>query len=142
MGKKMSKGELRVMMGLATAALVIAGIIALAASMGVALTFAVLVLIGGGMAWNQHAQQQQRLAELRAKYGSEAIVQSIVHGQHWQGQTEEQLRDALGSPVEVDDKRLKTLRREIWKYQKTGVNRFRLRITLENGVVVGWDQKA
>lgn len=142
MGKKMSKREKRVITNLMVAAVLIACVIALIGSVGVALPLTVLLLIGGGIAWSKHEQQQRRLAELRAKYGSEEIVQRIVQGQHWQGQTEEQLRDSLGSPVEVDDKRLKTLRREIWKYQKTGVNRFRLRIALEDGVVVSWDKKA
>ena len=59
----------------------------------------------------------------------------------WQGQTEEQLLDSLGKPKDIDQKVLKTKTKEIWKYNETGKNRYALKITLENGKVVGWDQK-
>ena len=142
MRRKAHAAELRILKGFVIVALVTAGLIALVGSVGGAVSLAVLVLIVGGLVAVRHHHQQRRLEQLRAKYGSEAIVQRILQRQYWQDQTEDQLRDALGPPVEIDDKRLKTLRREVWKYQKTGVNRFRLRITLENGVVVGWESKA
>jgi thiol:disulfide interchange protein len=82
-----------------------------------------------------------RLAYLRSKYGDEAIVQGIMRRTFWQGQTMEQLQDSLGAPPSVDNNLLKTKKREVWKYQPNGVNRYRLRITLDNDVVVGWDQK-
>ena len=59
----------------------------------------------------------------------------------WQGQTQEQLMDSIGKPVDVDQKVLKTMEREIWKYQRTGTNRYRMRITIENGIVVGWEKR-
>ena len=89
----------------------------------------------------KYAQKQQRLAYLRTKYGDEKIVQRILQRSFWTGQTEEQLRDSLGAPVAVDNQLLKTMTREVWKYQRSGVNRYRLRITVENGRVAGWDQK-
>jgi hypothetical protein len=36
---------------------------------------------------------------------------------------------------------MKTKRREIWKYGRMGGNRYSLRVTLEQGVVVGWEEK-
>lgn len=87
------------------------------------------------------AKRRKRIAELRKKY-SEDVVQRILAGQVWQGQTEGQLIDTLGSPAEIDRKVLKTMRREIWKYGRKSAQRFRLRITVENGAVAGWDQKA
>ncbi|WP_113063881.1 hypothetical protein [Oleiagrimonas sp. MCCC 1A03011] len=69
-------------------------------------------------------------------------MQRIFEGYFWQGQTEEQLIDSLGPPVAKDHKLLKTIDRKVWKYQQTGVNRFYLRITVEDGHVMGWDKKA
>jgi hypothetical protein len=34
------------------------------------------------------------------------------------------------------------MRREIWKYGRISARRFRLRVTIDNGLVVGWDRKA
>ena len=59
----------------------------------------------------------------------------------WQGQTAEQLIDSLGRPEDIDQKILKTKKKEIWKYNHQGGNRYGLRITLDNDHVVGWDQK-
>lgn len=96
----------------------------------------VLLIVGA-----KHAQKQKRLAYLRAKYHDEEIVQQIYDGYFWEGQTEEQLRDSLGEPFAIDNKLLKTMTREVWKYHPSGINRYRLRITVENGRVAGWDKK-
>ena len=90
----------------------------------------------------KYNKKQQRLAYLREKYKDETLVQKIYDGYFWDGQTSEQLLDSLGSPEAVDKKLLKTKTKEIWKYNRQGVNRFALRITVENGYVVGWDKKA
>jgi hypothetical protein len=92
--------------------------------------------------WYRQRQKTKRLEYLRGKYHDEELVQKIFNGYFWQGQTAEQLEDSLGRPVAVDDKRLKTKTKEIWKYQHQSANRYALRITVENGVVIGWDQKA
>jgi hypothetical protein len=84
---------------------------------------------------------QERTAYLLNKYRNQSIVDAILSRQIWEDQTEEQLMDSLGRPVEVDDKVLKTKTKQVWKYGQTGVGRFRTRITLENGRVVGWEQK-
>ena len=117
------------------------------------------VLIGGvavvivGVAWlyiaRTSAKEKARLAaieerrqQLLSKYGGdERLVARIMGREIWQGQSHEQLRDSIGAPVDTDEKVMKKARREVWKYHQTGVNRFGLRITLEDGVVVGWDQK-
>jgi hypothetical protein len=87
-------------------------------------------------------QSRARLAYLRNKYGNEAIVQGIIQHHFWEGQTSEQLVDSIGNPASVDQKVLKTRKREIWKYNRQGVNRYGLRITLDGDIVVGWDQKS
>lgn len=85
--------------------------------------------------------QKAKFAELLDKYEDEAVVQRIMNGEFWENQTAEQLRDALGKPEAIDRKTMKTKSREVWKYQHRGANRYGLRITLENGLVSGWDQK-
>jgi len=64
-----------------------------------------------------------------------------MNGSFWQGQTYEQLIDALGSPADVDTKVLKQTVRETWKYQRRGERQVGLRIMFENNLVVGWEQK-
>lgn len=82
-----------------------------------------------------------RKAKLLEKYDDPAIVDLILRGGVWVGQSADQLRDSLGRPVDVDQKVLKTKIKETWKYNQTGKNRFALRVTLEQGRVVGWDDK-
>jgi uncharacterized membrane protein len=68
-------------------------------------------------------------------------VNRIIRKEFWQGQSEAQLLDSLGKPEQIDEQAMKSRTREIWKYQQEGANRFRLRVTLEDGFVVGWDLK-
>jgi hypothetical protein len=110
-------------------------------SIGVAGIIAAICLIVGLTIWYRHSKRQARLAYLRGKFGDEQIVQAIMAGRLWEGQTAEQLRESLGRAAAVDDNLLKTRKREVWKYEPSGVNRYKLRITLDNDVVVGWDHK-
>jgi cbb3-type cytochrome oxidase subunit 3 len=71
-------------------------------------------------------QVEARRASLTAKYSDEKLVDAIMRGSYWQGQTAEQLLDSLGAPVDVDEKVLKTKKREIWKYHQLTANRFGL----------------
>jgi len=96
--------------------------------------------IVGVAIWYQQNKKRQRLEYLRGKYKSEEIV--LFQGTIWQGQSDEQLRDTLGDPVAVDRAVYKAKKKETWKYRQTGANRFGLRITVEDGHVVGWDKKA
>jgi hypothetical protein len=81
------------------------------------------------------------LQYLMGKYGDATIVDHICNHRFWQGQTAEQLIDSLGPPHGVDKKLLKSINREVWKYNPRGVNRYGLRITLDNYIVTTWDQK-
>jgi len=78
---------------------------------------------------------------LTAKYKDAAIVEKLMQKTIWQGESSEQLIDSLGRPLDIDTKVMKTKTKEVWKYDQRGVNRYGLRITLENGVIVGWDKK-
>lgn len=108
---------------------------------GWVIPMAVVIGIIALVQWNKYAKKQRRLAYLRAKYHDEDVVQKINEGYFWTGQTQEQLRDSLGAPAAIDNKILKTMTREVWKYRPAGANRYRLRITVENGRVATWDQK-
>ncbi|MDD2660259.1 MAG: hypothetical protein PHY54_11375 [Methylococcales bacterium] len=102
----------------------------------------VFILIAIGLAALLSGHDNKRQEALLAKYNNAEVVDLIIKKSIWQSQTSEQLRDSLGQPSEIDRKVMKTKTREVWKYFKTGKRRFALRVTLENGVVVGWDKKA
>ncbi len=85
------------------------------------------------------AQEEMRKAGIRRRFGEDA--ERIISQTIWVGETEEQLRASLGDPLDVDQKVLKSKRREIWKYGSLGGNRYKTRITLEDGLVSGWDVK-
>lgn len=56
----------------------------------------------------------------------------------WSGQQSQQVRDSLGRPEAVETLARKTKTKEIWKYGHEGSNRYRLRITLDDGEVSTW----
>ena len=87
-----------------------------------------------------HKNKKRREA-LLAKYGDLKIVDMILGRMVWQGQTQEQLLDSLGRPLDIDQKVYKSKTKETWKYNQTGTNRFGLRVTVEDQLVVGWDKK-
>jgi hypothetical protein len=102
---------------------------------------AIIVLVSAGIIWLAHWQRQKRIQYLRQKYGDEETVRRILRRVLWQGETAEQLLDSIGNPVSTDNKVMATRRREVWKYRPAGRNRYSLRVTLDDGIVIGWDQK-
>lgn len=78
---------------------------------------------------------------LNEKYGDEAIVNAILSQKIWEGMTAAQLFDSIGEPEAIDQKYMKTKSREVWKYHHQGSNRYLLRVTLEDGLVAGWESK-
>ena len=91
---------------------------------------------------NNRIKEKKRREYLLRKYGDAEVVAKILNGYFWQGQTANQLLDSLGRPLDIDKKVFKTKRKEVWKYNSRGRNRYGLRITLENDIVVGWDNKS
>ena len=91
--------------------------------------------------WHAAYKTKKRREALMLKYGDEEIVEGIMRRAFWQGQTQEQLVDSLGNPVDIDNKVYKTKTKKTFKYNQTGKNRYGLKILLEDGLVVGWEKK-
>ncbi|KAF0230761.1 MAG: hypothetical protein FD175_1208 [Beijerinckiaceae bacterium] len=85
--------------------------------------------------------EKERYKFLMEKYNDDTIVNKIMKKEIWQGMTREQLIDCLGQPAELDTSVLKLKTKEIYKYHKTGKNRFSTRVVIENDIVVGWHLK-
>lgn len=91
----------------------------------------------------EHAKLEQERAELQQLrrgrliefYEDEEIVERIMRHEYWIGQTEDQLRDSMGDPEDIDSTETKRTRKEVWKYEQTRSNSYALKITLSNGVV-------
>jgi hypothetical protein len=100
----------------------------------------VLFILGaaiGGIAVVRNITRRKRRERLVAAYGEEA-ADRILARQVWQGMTDEQLIESWGLPADKDSEIKRTTAKETWKYNQTGKNRFRDRVYLENGVVIGW----
>ena len=97
-----------------------------------ALVFAALVGVWGYL---------QRRKQLTEKYGDPEIARRMMRRVLWQGETQEQLLESLGTPADIDQKILKTKSKEVWKYRPAGKNRFGRKVTLDDGIVVAWDIK-
>ena len=109
------------------------------AALGV-VVIGISALAAGIIVWIKRNRRKARLLYLSGKYDEESALR-IMQKTYWIGQTSEQLIDSLGEPDERDDRVSRTIRREIWKYRHKGANRYGLRITLDHGVVAGWDDK-
>ena len=82
-----------------------------------------------------------RRLSLMARYNDQKAVDMIMSKRIWEGMTSEQLVEAWGRPAEIDERVLKTKVAHVYKYGRTGRNAFRERVKLDDGVVVGWEQK-
>lgn len=85
----------------------------------------------------ERARVEAEVQRLIYLYGEDVAARILSH-QVWQGMTEEQLLESRGSPADVGREIIRERTRETWKYQQIGKNRFRERIYLENGIVIGW----
>lgn len=151
--KKMTKAESGAFGFLIIIGIVVFVIVEFFKAVGFVAPSVLLILGVGFYLWNKSRKEKEkaarvkaayehRVAYLREKYKDESIVDRILNENIWQGQTAEQLRDTLGAPLDTDSDVLKTKVKEVWKYRQFGVNRYGLRVKLENDLVVGWDEKA
>jgi hypothetical protein len=105
---------------------------------------------------NKAREKKGRIIRINAIYGNTEIAERIIKKTLWVGETAKQVIDSFGRPIAVDDHVLidwlgRTIpavahvleikRKQTWKYYQQGKNRFRLRIVIEDGVVVGWDKE-
>lgn len=107
---------------------------------GLSLIGYVLLAVVAYFAWEWLAPivaEHRRENRLRARYSGQTL-NDLIGKVIWEGETAEQVRDSLGPPVEIETQARKTKHKEVWKYGHEGGNRFRLRITLDDGQVVGW----
>ena len=103
------------------------------------ITLLILGAIGYG-AWRwlgpiitEH-RREQRLRERYSGQELEDLIAKVI----WEGESADQIRDSLGPPIAVESHTRKTKHKEVWKYGHEGGNRYRLRITLDDGQVVSW----
>lgn len=82
-----------------------------------------------------------RRLSLLARYNDHKAVDMIMSRRIWEGMTSEQLIESWGRPAEVDERVLKTKVAHVYKYGRTGKTGFRERVKLDDGIVVGWDQR-
>ena len=131
--------------GATVGSLLFAGVIYLIATavhaVGAAVILVAIIGVIVLVIWLQTAAKKKRIEYLTAKYNDATIVDNIYNRRYWQGQTVEQLVDSLGNPHGIDHKLLKTINRQVWKYNPRGVNRYGLRITVDDGIVRSWDHK-
>ena len=98
--------------------------------------------VEAGLEAERREQRSVRTEQLPSKRGpDEGLVAPVEREELWIGETADQLRNAYGEPDGVDVKPMKTRTREIWKYGRTGRNRYSTRITLDNGTVVRWQRR-
>ena len=142
MARRITKAQFSTLGTLLILGLIVGGIVKVFEAIGLVAPLVLVVIVIIGVAWYKYTKHQKRLKYLREKYQDEELVQRIAEGYFWQGQTAEQVIDSIGNPVDVDKKMLKTKKKEVWKYNHRGANRYGLRITLENSIVVEWDKKA
>ena len=141
MAKRITKAEANLIVLLIIVGLPIYGVVKLGETVGWPVFLIISICLLSLCIYLSAHFRKKRFEELMRKYNDKEIVDLIMSRSFWQGQTTEQLLDSLGRPYDVDEKVMKTRKREVWKYQHRGHNRYGLRITLDNDIVVGWDQK-
>lgn len=101
----------------------------------------IIVVCGVSYFIYKFVQKKNYEKRIHAKYIDNDIATKVISNQIWQGQTEEQLKDSLGYPVDIDRTVLKTKTKEVWKYHKKSAKRYGLKVMLDNGIVTGWENK-
>jgi hypothetical protein len=87
---------------------------------------------------------QERRAErdrdrfIREHFGESPYLSDILNRRIRVGMSEDELIASWGSPIEVDERVLKTKVVHTYKYAQVSARTFRQRVKLEDGLVVGW----
>lgn len=125
--------------------LVVVGVLLLVGSwlLSDGLPFLIVILILA-VAWKllslqtAERRRRQRLQELTERF-DEDIANRIMNKEVWQGQTEEMLIESKGSPVDVIETVSLRHKKQTFKYDEVGCGRFRTKVHLRDGIVVGWE---
>ena len=87
------------------------------------------------------AEREKLEKELSKKFGKKAAIR-IIEGEIWVGMTKDMLIASRGKPLDTDETVLKSKTKSKFFYEPWFTRqknmRFKLRIDLENGEVVGW----
>ena len=107
----------------------------------VAIAVAGCLFSAGALAiWERtDANRRARLGRLISRYNSVEIANRIVRREVWEGQTEKQLVDSLGPAAQVNRGAPGAGKREVWSYRGRCWGRRGLRVTVEDGMVTGFD---
>lgn len=89
----------------------------------------------------EQRQRAARWSHLCGKYG-EDMARRVWTGRLWLECPIDAMIEMLGPPAGVDEKVLKTKTKHTYKYRPTGVNRYDLRVFVEEDRVVGWEDKS
>lgn len=101
------------------------------------LAFIAALIVPGILRQRARAKRRAALAQ---RFGPQ-IADVIMSRQVWQGQTEQMLLESRGAPAGIDEAVLKTKVKRTYKYEPRPGRRFAFKVTVENGVAVGWDDK-
>jgi flagellar biosynthesis GTPase FlhF len=93
------------------------------------------------LAAEQAERERAQWESLVARFGPDDAAR-IHRREIWVGMTVDMLGESRGKPFDVDEKVLKTKTKHVYKYKPTGANRYALRVTLDDGEVVGWEDKS
>ena len=104
---------------------------------GAAIVVAIVVFSVIGQAQKEKDEEQERKKRICNKYADSAVKHRLLNQEVWNGQTRQQLIDALGQPDEIQVKALKTKEKETFKYFRG--NRCYLKVVIENDIVVQWE---
>lgn len=83
---------------------------------------------------------RQHVEGLVRRFGP-ASAERIMRREIWVGMSAAELMESRGRPADVDEKVLKTKTKHVFKYEHQGGAKYGLRVTLDDGIVVGWDDK-
>jgi hypothetical protein len=89
----------------------------------------------------QEREMKERWTYLCSRYG-EDDARKIWDRRLWVGCTTEMLFEMLGVPPAMDERVLKTKTKRTYKYRPAGINRYALRVFVEDDVVTGWADKS
>lgn len=87
----------------------------------------------------QAQARETRLRYLHERHGDADVVDRILAGEVWRGQTEAQLRDSMGEPDTIEERALKTKTKVVWKYDYGYGSK--VTVTMEEGIVVAYTKR-